>query len=116
MMVCLLCYRALARIKKEMNSMLLAHLEGSQRKPVFGTEKKFPEIHTLNKLDKNDETKLTPSPFHKKNVFCAMATHTRCKRYLLMIVLHYLGVIIPKFSYICFSKILGYLSTGNLNT
>lgn len=40
--------------------MLLTHLEGSQSKPVFGTEKKFPEIHILNKSDKNDETKPTP--------------------------------------------------------
>lgn len=69
MMVGLLCYRALGRIKKEMNSMLLTHLEGSQSRPVFGTEEKFPEIHTLDKSDKNDETKPTPSPFHKKMCF-----------------------------------------------
>ena len=49
MMVGLLCYRALGRIKKEMNSMLLTHLEEAQSRPVFGTEEKFPEIHTLNK-------------------------------------------------------------------
>lgn len=38
--------------KKEMNSILLTHLEGSQSRSEFGTEEKFSEIHTLYKSDK----------------------------------------------------------------